>query len=144
MVRVPYRGAGPALNNLIGGEVQLMFPSTPAVTPFLPSGRLRALAVTSARSSVLMPGLPTVGQWVPGYESVSTIGLFAPARTPATLVDRINREIVRAFNRTEVKEKFLKSGGEVIGSSPEEFTAAMQTELSRMTKLINASGMRAE
>jgi tripartite-type tricarboxylate transporter receptor subunit TctC len=145
MVRVNYRGAGPALIGLMAGEAQLMFPSAGSVAPHLKSGRLRALAVTGAEPSALLPGLPTVAaSGLPGYESVSMSAVFAPAGTPATLIDRLNQELVRVLNRPDVKERFANSGAEVVGSSREQLTATMQSEMVRLGKVIKDAGIRTE
>src|SRR5262249_52440491 len=117
IVRIPFKGNAPALNALIAGQLQLMFATAGSVTPHLKSGRLRALAVTSARPSPLAPGLPTVASaGLPGYESISIYGVFAPAGTPPAIVKRLNREIVRVLARPDVREKFLASGVETVGS----------------------------
>ena len=96
IVRIPYKGTGPALNDLLGGQVELMFPNASSVMPHVQAKRLRALAVSSAESSTLAPGIPTVAaSGLPSYESVSLLGIFAPARTPDPIVRRLNQEIVR-------------------------------------------------
>lgn len=143
IVHVAYRGVGPALTALISGEVQIMFPSAGAAAPHLKSGRLRALAVTTARPSALFPALPTVAaSGLPGYESVSVFGMFAPARTPATLINRLNQEIVRALHRKDVKERLFNSGIETVGSSPEEFAATIKSDMAKWGKLIKDAGIR--
>ena len=101
-----------------------------ASTPHVKSGRLRALAVTSAEPSALVPGLPTVAaSGLPGYECGIDTGMFAPAKTPAAIINRLNQEIVRFLNTPEVKEKFLNAGVEVVGSSPEELAAIMKSDI---------------
>jgi len=143
IVRVPFKGNGPALNALIGGQVQLMFATAGAVAPHLKSGRLRALAVTSAQPSPLAPGLPTVAaSGLPGYESISIYGVYAPARTPPAIVQRLNEVIVRVLGRAEVKEKFLASGVETVGSAPGDLAAIMKSEIARMGKVIRDAGLR--
>ena len=145
IVRVPYKGAGPALNALIAGEVQLMFPTAGAVTPHVRSGRVRALAITSAEPSALAPGVPTVASsGLPGYESISIYGVFAPARTPRPIVNKLNEEIVRVLNRTDVKEKFFNAGVETVGGSPEQLAATVKSEMARMGKVIRDAGIREE
>ncbi len=144
-LHVPYRGAGPALTALIGGQIQLMFPSASSVTPHVKSGRLKALAVTSAEPSALAPGLPTVtASGLPGYESSLILGVFAPAGVPATLINRLNREIVKVLHAPEVKEKLFSSGVEVVGSSPEQFASRVKSEMTRLGKLIKDAGIRAD
>ena len=117
IVHVPYKGAGPALTGLMGGQIQLMFPSASSVTPIIRSGKLRALAVTSSEPSALAPGLPTVtASGLPGYESSLILGMFAPAGTPAALIARLHREIVNVLQSADVKEKLFNSGAGDVGS----------------------------
>ncbi len=144
IVRINYKGAGPALTALLAGELQLMFPTAGAVTPHFKAGRVRALAVTSAEPTALFPGVPTVAAVLPGYESISIYGIFAPAKTPRTIIDKLNQEIVRFLNRTEVKEKFFIAGMEAVGSSPEQFAATVKSEMARMGKVIKEAGIRTE
>ncbi len=144
IVRINYKGAGPALTALLAGELQLMFPTAGAVTPHFKAGRVRALAVTSAEPTALFPGVPTVAAVLPGYESISIYGIFAPAKTPRTIIDKLNQEIVRFLNRTEVKEKFFIAGMEAVGSSPEQFAATVKSEMARMGKGIKEAGIRTE
>lgn len=143
MVSIPYKGAGPALTGLIGGQVQLMFPNAATVAPHIRSGRLRAIAVTSAQPSILVPGVPTAtASGLPGYEAASINAVFAPARTAGGIVTLLNREIVRVLNLPEVKEKFFLAGVETVGGSPGELAAAMKSEVMRMGKIIRDSGIR--
>ena len=144
IVRVNYKGASQALTDLASGQTQLMFAVPGSVLPHVKSGRLRALAVTSANPTPLAPGLPTVAATVPGYESVSYLAIFAPAGTPAPIVTRLNQEIVRVLNRPEVKEKFLATGIETVGSPPESLAALIKGEVARMGKVIKAAGIRAD
>jgi tripartite-type tricarboxylate transporter receptor subunit TctC len=140
--RIPYKGSAQALTDLMAGNVQVMFPPAASVTSFVTSGRLKALAVTSVQPSALAPGLPTVAASVPGYESVSNIGMFAPLGTPAAIVSRLNQEIVRVLNAPDAKDKLLKGGAEAIPGSPPQLTAMMQSEISRMGKVIRERGIR--
>jgi len=142
IVRVPYKGTALALNALIGGEVQLMFGTASAVTPHLKSGRLRALAVTTAKPSALMPDLPAIAATLPGYESVAQSGVFAPAGTPPALINRLNREIVQLLSRAEIKQRFFTAGTEAIGSSPEEFASAIKAEMTAMGAVIREARAR--
>jgi tripartite-type tricarboxylate transporter receptor subunit TctC len=144
IVRVNYKGASQALTDLASGQTQLMFAVPGSVLPHVKSGRLRALAVTSARPTPLAPGLPTVAETLPGYESVSYLAIFAPAGTPAPIVTRLNQEIVRVLARPDVKEKFLATGIETVGSSPEALAALIKGEVARMGKVIKAAGIRAD
>ena len=145
IVRIPYKGGGDAIVDLLAGPLHLYFATALSGTPFIKSGRLRALAVTSAKPSVLLPDLPTVSaSGLPGYETVSMIGLFAPAKTPVPIVNRLNKEIVRVLNEPDVKEKFLVSGAEPVGSSPQVFTTTIMSEMTRMGKIFKDAGIRAE
>jgi len=145
IVRIPYKGAGPAMAALIAGEVQMVLGSAGSVTPLMKSGKLKALAVTSAQPSALFPGLPTMAATgVPGYESVAIHGIFAPVKTPAATVRILNEEVVRVVNTADVKEKFLKAGLETVGSSPEQFAAAIKSDLARMSKVIKEAGIKAD
>ena len=145
IVRVAYKGGGPALTAILGGEVQVMFATSSGAGPHVSSGRLRALAVTSAQPSVLFPALPTVAaSGLPGYDAASTMCVFAPARTPAALIGRLNQEITRVLTKPDVKERFIKSGSEVVASSPGELAAAIKADMARMGKVIKDAGIRAE
>ena len=142
IVQIPYKGNGLALNALIAGQVHLAFATPGSVTQHIKAGRLRALAVTSTQPSALLPGLPTVSaSGVPGYEAVSIVGLFAPAKTPAALVGRLNEEVVRVLNRADVKERFFGAGVETVGSTPEEFGATVRSEMARLGKVIRDAGI---
>lgn len=142
IVHIPYKGAGPAVNALASGEVHLMFPTANSVLPHLKSGKLRALAVASAKPSALVPGLPTVSaSGVPGYETGAVIGLFAPANTPATIIKRLNEAVVQALNKADVKKRLFDSGNEPIGSSPEEFAAAIKSDMTKWGRLIKDIGL---
>jgi tripartite-type tricarboxylate transporter receptor subunit TctC len=145
IVRIPYKGSGQALNALTANEVQLMFSSSGSVAPFVQSGKLRALAVTSAKPSALLPNLVTVADaGLPGYESVSTYAMFAPASTPGPIIARLNQEIVRAIDRAEVRERFLKVGVETAGSTPEQLALTMKSEVMRIARLIKSAGIAAD
>ena len=144
MVRVNYKSGGLALTELMSGEVQIFFANAGAAAPHLNSGRLRALAVTSARPSPLQPGLPTVAAALPGYELVSVQGLFAPARTPDAVIARLNQEIASFLQRPDVKEKFLAAGMESLGSAPEALMATVKSEMDRLGKVIRSAGIALE
>ena len=142
IVRVAYKGNGPALSALLGGEVQLMFPNTPSVAPHVKSGKMRALAVTGSQPSALVPGLATVtASGLPGYEAISIDAVYAPAKTPAAIISRLNQEIVRLLNRPEVKEKLLNVGVEVVASTPEQLAAAVRSEIALWSKVIKDAGI---
>jgi tripartite-type tricarboxylate transporter receptor subunit TctC len=144
VVSVPYKSAGPALNDLIAGDVQMQFPVVASGMPHVKAGRLKALAVTSAQPSGLVPALPTVAaSGLLGYESVAMYGMFAPAKTDPALVARLNQEIVRVLASDEVQRR-LSPIVDVVGSSPDQFAAKIRVEMSVMGKVIKDAGIRAE
>ena len=145
IVHVPYKSSGQAVPALISGEVQVLIYDSGVLAPHAKSGKLRALAVTSAQPSALTPGLPTVAaSGLPGYETESISGLFAPAKTPAAIVSRLNQEIVRFLNLPEVKERFLNAQVEIVASAPEQFAAAVKSELAKWVKVIKDAGIKVE
>jgi tripartite-type tricarboxylate transporter receptor subunit TctC len=144
IVRINYTGTGPAINDLIAGQEQMMIAAPGSVVPHLKSGRLRGLAVTSAEPSALFPGMPTVAATLPGYEISSRTGILAPARTPAAIINRLNQEIARVLNQPDVKEKLFNLGVEAAPSTPEQFETAIKSELTRMGKVIKDTGIRTQ
>ena len=145
IVHIPFKGSAPALLALFGGEVQVSFPTAGAVTPFLKPGKLRALAVTSAEPSALLPGLPTMAaSGFPGYKVVTVYGMFAPAHTPATIINRLSEETKRSLNSADVKAKLFSYGIEVVGSSPEEFAAWIKSEMETMGQVVKDAGIRVD
>jgi len=145
IVRIPYKGAAQALTDVVSGAVQMSFPSAAAATPHIKSGRLRALAVTSAKPSALLPGLTTISAaGVPGYQSVAMFGVLAPAGTPVAIINRLNQNVVRFLNRPDIKEKFGNAGNETVGSTPAQFAAAIASDMTNISKMIDATGMRAD
>jgi tripartite-type tricarboxylate transporter receptor subunit TctC len=144
IVQIAYKGSGPALQALVAGEVQVMVNNAASAAPLVKSGRLRALAVTSAAPSPLAPGLPTVAASLPGYEFEQLLGAFTTAGTPAAIVTRLNREMVRFLQRPDVKEQFFNAGAEVVASSSEALSARMKVDMARMGKVIRDAGIRVE
>ncbi len=144
LVRVPYKGGGPALNGLIAGETQVMFPNVGSVMTHMKSGRVRALGVSSAQPSALAPGLPTIASVVPGYEFVAVICLYAPTKTPRAIVEQLNREAARVLKAPDVKERLFNAGNEVVANSAAEFAAYMKADMQKMGKVIKDAGIRAE
>jgi tripartite-type tricarboxylate transporter receptor subunit TctC len=145
IARIGYKGSGFAVNDLIGGQVQLMFATSGSIAPHVKSGRLRALAVTSAQPSALTPGLPTIAaSGVAGYEAVTMYGLYAPAKTPEAIISRLNREAARFLQTPDIKEKLFGAGVETVGGSPQEFAAAIKADIARLSKVIRDAGIRAE
>ncbi|HYH41338.1 MAG TPA: tripartite tricarboxylate transporter substrate-binding protein [Burkholderiales bacterium] len=144
IVRVPYKGSGPALIGLMTGEAQIMFPAASGIG-YIKQGKIRAIAVGSAEPSPLLPGVPTIAaSGLPGYESVSPQGLFAPARTPPAIVNRLSQEVARALSGAEVRERLLASGVQVVASTPEAFAAAMRADIDRTAKLIKSANIKAD
>ena len=145
IVRINYKGSAEAVNNLLSGELHLILQPPFAVAPHVASRKLRALAVTSGQPSVLAPGLPTVAaSGLPGYEAIAPVGLYAPAKTPAAIVNRLNREIVLILNKSDVKEKLFNVGVEVVGSTPEELATRMKSDIAKWGKLIRDAGIRTD
>jgi len=145
VVRVPYKGGGASLAALASGEVQLSFPAAGSSMPHVRAGRLRALAVTSARPSILAPGLPTVAaSGLAGFESVSIVAMFAPANTPARITQRLQQEIVAALGKRDIREQLFRSGMEAVGSSPAELATVIRDEVAKYGKLIREVGIRAD
>ena len=144
IVHIPYKGSGDLIISLTGGQVQLAFASITSVAPHIKSGKLRALAVTSIKPSALVPDLPTVAATVPGYGSGGETVVFAPPGTPASIIGRVNREIVKVLNQPDVKTKFLNAGLEVDGGTPEALTAWIRSEMARWGKVIQDAGIKVE
>ena len=145
MTHVPYKGAGPAVNDLLAGQIQVMFAPIVAVLPQVKAGRLRALAVTTAARSPAAPELPTLAEaGLAGYEISSWFGLFAPAATPAPVIDRLHRETVKALASAEVRERFATEGAEPVGSTPGEFNAYVKGEFAKYGRIVKDNGIKAD
>ena len=142
---VPYKGQPQAITALISGEVQMTIYNVGSVAPHVKSGKLKALAVTSADPSALVPDLPTVSaSGVPGYEAVGMTGIWAPAKTSGSIIDRLNLELVRFLNMKDVKDRFLNAGVEAVGTTPEQFAIAIKSDIVRMAKTIKDAGIKVE
>jgi tripartite-type tricarboxylate transporter receptor subunit TctC len=140
VVRVNYKGTGPAIVGIVGGEVQMMFATPGGVNPHVKAGKLKAVGVTSLQATALAPGLsPLAEQGLPGYEAIAMTALLAPARTPAARVNRLSQEMARAMQSAEVKERFFNAGAEVVGSSPEQLLRVMKSEMPKWSKIIKES-----
>lgn len=144
LVHIPYKGVGPGFTALMSGEIHFLFASTPSSLPHVRAGRIRALAITGERRSPLLPEMPTLLEsGVTGFESGPWYGLLAPAGTPAAIVARLHREIVKIVHAHDVKEKLSFQGADPVGSTPAEFAATIKNELDKWTKLVTTTGMRA-
>ena len=145
VVHVPYKGTGPAITDLIGGQVQLMFNSMPSVLPLVASGKLKGLAVGSAQRSPAVPDIPTVAEaGVPGFENVTWYGMFAPAKTPRDIIVKLNKQVVQILAAPEMSQRLASQGAEPRSSTPEELTRFMQVESERWKKVIKVAGMKVE
>ena len=143
IVRVPYKGTGTALNDLLGGQVQLMFAVASSVAPHIKSGRLRGLAVTTPKPTAAFPDLPTVAaSGLPGYEAVTFSGVFAPSRTPKAIVEQINAEIRNALLKPEAKERLSNSGVDVVAGTPKEFADNIAKDMALVGTVIRSAGIR--
>jgi tripartite-type tricarboxylate transporter receptor subunit TctC len=144
MVHVPYRGQGPALTDLLGGQVQVLFATTPGTTDYIRTGQLRGLAVTTGSRAEVLPDLPTVGDFVPGYEASQWYGLGAPRRTPAAIVDRLNREINAALADPGMKARFADLGGEPLAGSSADFGKLIVDETAKWANVVKFAGLKLE
>ena len=144
LVHVPYRGAGPALADLLGGQVQVMFASTSSSIEYVRAGRLRALAVTAATRSPVLADIPTVGEFVPGYEASFWYGIAAPKNTPAEIADKLNREINAAIADPKMKARLAEWGAIALAGSPADFGKLVAEETEKWGKVIRAAGIKAE
>ena len=144
MVHVPYRGQAPAMTDLFGGQVQVMFDPVVSSIAHIRAGKLRALAVTTATRSEALPDIPTVGEFVPGYEASVWFGLGAPKSTPAEIIDRLNREINAALEDPKLKTRLLELGGTLLPGSPADFGKLIADETEKWGKVIKSAGIKAD
>jgi tripartite-type tricarboxylate transporter receptor subunit TctC len=145
MVHVPYKGGGPAVQALLAGQVQLNFATIVSVLPHVRAGKLRAIAVTTAKRSPGLPDVPTIAEsGVPGYDHGPWNGFLAPARTPAVVIARLNRETAQILQQPDVRTIFLNEGAEAVGNKPEEFGAIIRDETAKWAKVIQAAGIKAD
>jgi tripartite-type tricarboxylate transporter receptor subunit TctC len=146
MVHFPYRGSGPALTDLSGGTMQLMFDNLPSSMQLIKSGKLKALAVTSAKPSPALPDLPTVAAAakLPNFEASSWFGLLAPAGTPTDIVHRIQQEVAKSLATPAVRERMLAQGADPVGNTPEQFAAFIRAETAKWAKVVKDSGAKVD
>lgn len=142
VLHVPYKGVTPALNDTVAGHVQMTFSVIPACIALVKAGKVKALGVTSARRTPLVPELPTIAEVVPGYEFIGWYGLVVPARTPQAIVSKANAEVVKALKTAELQERLSALGAEPIGSSAQELGAFMREQVRKMGKAVKDSGAR--
>ncbi len=145
MTHVPYKGGGPALADLMGGQLQLMLENIPSTLPFVKSGKLRVLALSGLKRSSLVPDVPTLDEsGLKGYEIVGWNGLFLPAGTPNAIVTRLHTETVKALAAADIKERLTGMGAEGVGSTPAQFAAFMKSEIKKWAQVARDAGLRAE
>jgi tripartite-type tricarboxylate transporter receptor subunit TctC len=141
LVHVPYKGAAPALTDLVGGQIQMVFTSMPSVAQFIRNGTLRALAVTSGKRSEAFKEIPTIAEsGYPGFDVNPWFGLFVPAGTPPTVVKQLNADINAVLKTVDVKEKFSAQGAEVFETSPEQFASILRADIAKWSKIVRDSG----
>ncbi len=144
IVHVPYKGGGPAVADLVGGKVHMLFTGAPVTMPHIKAGRLKVLAVTDSQRSAALPDTPTMGESVPGYEFNNWYGIMAPAGTPRPLVELVNAEVHRILALPDVRERFSGLGADPTPSTPEKFSAVMKTDAEKWGRIIKQAGVRAE
>lgn len=144
-VHIPYKGAGPALIEMLGGQFSLYFGNVPSVIGYARQGKLRGIAVTGAKRSGAIPEMPTVAEsGIPGYEVTTWYGVSAPAKTSRAIIDRLNSEIVRALKSPDLMARFKDLGADPIGNTPEQNTAYVQAEITKWAKVLKAAGIKGE
>ncbi|HTE16667.1 MAG TPA: tripartite tricarboxylate transporter substrate binding protein [Burkholderiales bacterium] len=145
MVHVPYRGGAPALTDLIAGQIQFMFPTMLAVAPHVKTGRLRSLAVTSAKRAAVLPDLPTISEsGLPGFEATSWNGVMTPAGVAPAIIAKIHKDVVHALRAADVRDKLAADGAEAVGNTPQEFAQIIRNDLAKWGKVIAATGLKLE
>ncbi len=144
IVHIPYKGSGPALNDVMGGHVQIMFDGIPSSLPLVKAGKLRALAVTSKQRSSSAPDIPTVAETIPGFEATGWFALYVPAKTPKEIILKLNQEVNRILEMPEVKKRYADLGADVVGGSPEKLRDQVQREMIKWSELIRTNGIKAE
>jgi tripartite-type tricarboxylate transporter receptor subunit TctC len=144
LVHVPYRGQGPAMTDLLGGQLQVIFATTPGTTEYVRIGKLNALAVTTAQRADALPDVPTVAEFVPGYESSQWYGIGTPKGTPAEIVERLNREVNAALVDSKMKARLADLGGTMLPGSPADFAKLIVGEIEKWGRVVKFAGIRAE
>ncbi|MGB6104663.1 MAG: tripartite tricarboxylate transporter substrate binding protein [Pusillimonas sp.] len=144
VVHIPYKGSGPALTDLMGGHIKIMFDGIPSSLPLVESGQIRALAVTSKNRAAAAPDIPTVAETIPGFEATGWFAVYAPAGTPPDVVNELNRQINAVLDMPDVKERYTQLGAETVGGPPERLRDQVATELKKWSALIKEIGLKVE
>jgi tripartite-type tricarboxylate transporter receptor subunit TctC len=145
VLHVPYKGSAPAVTDLMGGQVNMMFDSVSSAKPYVESGKLKALAVTTGKRSSVFPNVPTIAEsGIPGYELSGWYAVFVPAKTPKPIVDRLNGELIKALKQNDVRARFTQIGAEPVGSSPQELANTLKTETVRWSKVVRERNIKAD
>ena len=145
MVHIPYKGAGPAFGDLLGGQFQLMFPTLQSVVPHVKSGRVRLLAMTTEKRSPAFPDVPTVIEsGIPGVIAVAWFGIQAPAGTPKAIIARLHEEAVKVVREPSIRDRFIADGADPVGSTPDEFRKFIANEIGKWTQVVKAAGIKVE
>jgi tripartite-type tricarboxylate transporter receptor subunit TctC len=145
MLHIPYKGSSPAVTDLLGGQVNMMFDNIPSSLPHIKAGKLRALAVTGAKRSLLLPDLPTIAEaGVPGYESYVWFGVVAPAGTPPEIIARLNAALAKAAITPSFRDRLTEQGYDVLNSTPEYMTDSIRGEIAKWGKIVKASGAKVD
>ena len=142
MVHIPYKGSGNAIIANLSGEVSVSFPSMPSSIQYVKSNRLRGLGVTTAKRTPALPDMPAIGESLPGYEATQWFGLLAPSATPRPIIDRVHQETVRALRAPEVIKQLAGEGADIVGSTPEAFSAYIKSETEKWARVIKAAGIK--
>jgi tripartite-type tricarboxylate transporter receptor subunit TctC len=145
MAVIPYKGAAPAVNDVLGGQVPMTFEALLSTLPHVKAGKLKAIAVTTSTRSSLLPNVPTIAEaGLKGYDANNWYGFLAPARTPQPVIDKLNREMVKVLALPEVKEKLAGVGAEPVGNSPQEFAAVIRADVAKWKRIVQETGAKAE
>jgi tripartite-type tricarboxylate transporter receptor subunit TctC len=142
MVHVPYKGIPPAVTDVVGGRVTMLFTTTISAAPHIKSGRLRAVAITSAKRQASMPDVPTVGETVPGYHAEAFQGMVVPAGVPQVIVNKLSAEVANIVKSPEIAQRFQLDGAEPVGSTPQEFAAFLKAEMQKWSQVIREAGIK--
>lgn len=144
MIHVPYKGIPPAVTDVLGGRVSMLFTTTISAAPHIKAGKLRAVAITSAKRQASMPDVPTVGETLPGYRAEAFQGMVVPAGVPQAIVNKLSAEVARILQLPDVSQRFQLDGAEAVGSTPKEFAAFLKAEMQKWSKVIRDAGIKPE